>query len=85
MYLAVEGSLPLVIDGDGEEVDELMPFVWMPGGTGRLTLVGCDCVAVVEGAIVLSATNRCSEMLMRRNGSPQMSLSLERLCPSANA
>lgn len=50
----VDGSLLLEIEGDGEEVEELMPFVWMPGGTGRLTLDGCDWVAVVEGAISLS-------------------------------
>jgi len=38
----VDGSLLLDIDGDGDEVEELMPFVWMPGGTGRFTLEGCD-------------------------------------------
>lgn len=39
------------MEGDGEAVDELMPFVWIPGGIGRLILEGCDWVEVAEGAI----------------------------------
>ncbi len=41
-YLAADGSLLADIDGEGEEVEECMPFVCIPGGTGRLTLVDCD-------------------------------------------
>lgn len=48
------------IDGDGEDFDELTPFVCMPGGTGRLILdVMLDCTAVTTGAIVnLNAPSR---------------------------
>ena len=35
------GSLLADIDGDGDEVEECMPFVMMPGGL--LTLVETDC------------------------------------------
>lgn len=43
------------IEGDGEDFDELTPFVCMPGGTGRLILdVMFDCTAVITGAIVNS-------------------------------
>jgi hypothetical protein len=48
------------IEGDGEDFDELTPFVCMPGGTGRLILdVMFDCTAVTTGAIVdLNAPSR---------------------------
>jgi hypothetical protein len=32
--LEPEGSLLVDIDGDGEDVEELIPFVWIPCGTG---------------------------------------------------
>ena len=51
-YFAPGGSLPADIDGEGDEVEEFMPFVWIPGGTGRFTLEESDCVAVAEGAIL---------------------------------
>lgn len=50
-YFAAPGSLLADIEGEGDEVEELIPFVWMPGGTGRLTFEDSDCVAVAEGAI----------------------------------
>jgi hypothetical protein len=37
--LPLFGSLPVDIDGDGEEVEECMPLVWIPGGMGRFALV----------------------------------------------
>lgn len=40
------------IEGDGEEVEALMPLVWIPGGMGRLTLPGTVLAAVAEGAIM---------------------------------
>ena len=40
--LDAEGSLLADIDGDGEEVEELIPFVWIPGGTGRFIFEGTD-------------------------------------------
>lgn len=52
------GGLILDMDGDGDDVDDAAPFVWMPGGTGRLILPGALCTAVVvvvvtlDGAIV---------------------------------
>ena len=53
-YFAAEGSLPADIDGDGDEVEELMPFVLVciPCGTGRLILVDIDWDVVAEGAIL---------------------------------
>ena len=58
LLLEAEGNRPADIDGDGEEVEELMPFVWMPGGTGRFALVETDVTAEeAEGAIFsVSAT-----------------------------
>ena len=53
-FLPPEGSLPADMEGEGEEVDELMPFVWIPGGMGRLDLDVCDWVVVAEGAIFLT-------------------------------
>jgi hypothetical protein len=50
-YLAAEGSLLADIEGDGEELDELIPLVFIPGGTGRFILEERDCVTVAEGAI----------------------------------
>lgn len=52
--LEPEGSLLADIDGDGDEVEEWMPLVWMPGGIGRLILDDTDCVATAGGAISLS-------------------------------
>ncbi len=46
-----EGSRPADIDGEGEEVEELIPFVCIPGGIGRLILPACDWAAMAEGAI----------------------------------
>jgi hypothetical protein len=53
-YFAPPGSLLADIDGDGEEVEECMPFVIMPGG--RLTLDDSDWTAL--GAIL--TPKRCS-------------------------
>jgi hypothetical protein len=44
------------MDGDGDERNEVMPFVWMPGGTGRLILDatgggGCGCAEGMTGAM----------------------------------
>lgn len=50
-YFAVLGSLPADIDGEGDDAEDLMPFVWMPGGTGRLILEGTDWVIAPAGAI----------------------------------
>jgi hypothetical protein len=50
-YFAPDETLVADIDGDGDEVDVLMPFVWIPGGMGRLTLLCTVCAAVAEGAI----------------------------------
>jgi hypothetical protein len=52
--LEPEGSLLADIEGDGDEVEEWMPFVWMPGGIGRLILDDIDGVAAAEGAISFS-------------------------------
>jgi hypothetical protein len=53
-YFAPPGSLLADIDGDGEEVEECMPFVIMPGGL--LTLDDSDWTAL--GAIL--TPKRCS-------------------------
>lgn len=52
------GGLILDMDGEGDDVDDAAPLVWMPGGTGRFILPGAFCTAVVvvvvtlDGAIV---------------------------------
>jgi hypothetical protein len=51
------GGLILDMEGEGDDVDDAAPLVWMPGGTGRLILPGAFCTAVVvvvtlDGAIV---------------------------------
>jgi len=50
--LATPGSLLDDIDGEGEEVEELMPLVWMCAGVGRLILSDWVAVAEAEGAIL---------------------------------
>jgi hypothetical protein len=50
--LEPEGSLLADIDGDGEEADELIPFVWIPGGTGRFIFEDTGWVVVADGAIL---------------------------------
>lgn len=51
-FFAPPDGRPLAgIDGDGEEVEELMPLVWMPGGMGRFAFAVSDCTVVAEGAI----------------------------------
>jgi hypothetical protein len=38
--LALGGGFFADIDGDGDDFeDAIAPFVWMPGGTGRFTLL----------------------------------------------
>jgi hypothetical protein len=56
--LEPDGSLLADIEGDGEEVEELIPFVWMPGGTGRFILEDIDCIVVADGAICISTRVR---------------------------
>lgn len=52
------GGLILDIDGEGDDVDDAAPFVWIPGGTGRFILPGAFCctavvvVVTLDGAIV---------------------------------
>lgn len=53
-YFAPPGSLLADIDGDGDELEECMPFVMMPGGL--LTLVVTDCE---RGAIAPQSAARC--------------------------
>ena len=59
-------DVPLLadIDGEGEELAALMPFVCIPGGIGRLTLPGTVLAAVAEGAIfgALTGTDRRSHV-----------------------
>jgi hypothetical protein len=50
--LEPEGSLLADIDGDGEEAEELIPFVWIPGGTGRFIFEDTGWVVVADGAIL---------------------------------
>jgi hypothetical protein len=72
--LEPEGSLLADIDGDGEEVEELIPpipFVWIPkgnpGGTGRFIFEDSDWVAVADGAISISAWCKLDHRLRFRN------------------
>ena len=50
-YFALDAPLFADIEGEGDEFEALMPFVWIPGGTGRLTLPGTVLAAVAEGTI----------------------------------
>jgi hypothetical protein len=56
------------IEGEGEDLDELTPFVCMPGGTGRLIFdVMFDCTAVTTGAIgTLNAPSRSRRQASQR-------------------
>jgi hypothetical protein len=75
-YFVPEGSLLADIDGDGEEFDALMPFVWIPGGIGRLTLPGTVLAAVAEGAIfgaMLSAGQRSHASAIKSQCFPTLS------------
>jgi hypothetical protein len=56
--LEPEGSLLADIDGDGEEAEELIPFVWIPGGTGRFIFEDTGWVVVADGAIFISARRK---------------------------
>lgn len=49
-YLGPEGSLLADIDGDGDDVEECMPFVMMPGGLLTLVVTDCRGVMVPESA-----------------------------------
>lgn len=46
------GSLPADIEGDGDDVEDLVPFVWIAGGMGRLTLDESACTVAADGAIL---------------------------------
>jgi hypothetical protein len=48
------GGLLFDIDGDGDDADDAAPFVWMPGGTGRLILPVAFCTAVVVVVVTLA-------------------------------
>ncbi len=37
---ALEGGRLAEREGEGDDLEELAPFVWMPGGTGRFAFVG---------------------------------------------
>lgn len=65
-YFAPPGSLPADIDGDGEEVEECMPFVIMPGGLLTLEETDCDRGAMVpqSAARYLLRYRRISFILM---------------------
>jgi hypothetical protein len=76
-YLAP--ALPLLadIEGEGEEFEALMPFVWIPGGIGRLTLPGTVLAAVAEGAIfkaLLSANRRTHASASKARCFPTLSV-----------
>lgn len=56
--LALFGVFLLAREGDGDDVEEIMPFVWMPGGAGRLILVATDADATaVAGDMVSGQTS----------------------------
>lgn len=50
--LAADGGRFEERDGDGDDLEELTPLVWMPGGTGRFIFEGMfGWTAVATGAI----------------------------------
>lgn len=76
-YFAAPGSLLADIEGEGDDVEELIPFVCMPGGIGRLTFEDSDCVAVAEGAIdrtTLPQAGLLREALVRAHDSLSLSV-----------
>ena len=57
--LEAEGGFLEARDGDGDDLDELTPLVWMPGGTGRLIFEGMfGWTAVATGAILATYPRR---------------------------
>lgn len=40
---ALAGWLLCDMDGEGDEFNDVIPFVWMPGGIGRLILAAPFC------------------------------------------
>jgi hypothetical protein len=51
-WRAVEGGRFADMDGDGDDLEDMAPLVWIPGGAGRLTLVGMPgWTAVMTGAM----------------------------------
>jgi hypothetical protein len=51
-WRTVDGTGFTDIEGDGDDFEELTPFVCMPAAAGRLILdVVFDCTAVTTGAI----------------------------------
>lgn len=65
--LEPEGSLPADMEGDGDEVEELIPFVLIPGGTGRFAFEGSDWVPAADGAISVLAQRNLDRQLRHRN------------------
>ncbi len=53
-WRAAEGGARLAeMEGDGDDREDVTPLVWMPGGMGRLILVGAEAAgaAATVGAI----------------------------------
>lgn len=40
---ALVGGFLADMEGEGDEFDDVMPFVWIPGGTGRFILAAPFC------------------------------------------
>lgn len=66
--LALFGVFLFAREGDGDDVEEIMPFVWIPGGAGRLILVATDADATaVAGDMVRGrASTRAATGSQRR-------------------
>lgn len=67
-WLTADGGGLADIEGDGEDLDELTPFVCIPGGTGRLIFDAVlECTAETTGAIVsLDAPSRSRRQASQR-------------------
>lgn len=61
---ALCGGFLADIRGEGDDADEEMPFVWIPGGMGRLGLVATFCCAATGAmfAVIYGRAGRPEEV-----------------------
>lgn len=67
--LELGGGFFADIKGDGEDVEEETPFVWMPGGTGLFALVAPFCCAAT-GAMVARMAGGAGPRVKSQNSRP---------------
>jgi len=53
------------MDGDGDEREVMTPLVWMPGGMGRLSLVGAGATGAATTVGAIAGASCCPGAAMR--------------------